>query len=389
MLNPKLIPEPGDRGNFRTGPVPAGPVGVASFTKLSYSEEMSFEKKEYDCLGLFSGGLDSILAALVLMEQGLRVKCLHFVSPFFGKPDKIEHWKRIYGLDISMVEVGSEFADLLTAGPRFGFGKALNPCIDCKILMLRRAVRMTPEYGAKFVFSGEVVGQRPMSQRRDALNIIRREAGVRDILLRPLCAKRLDPIPAEESGLVDRERLLNLSGRGRKGQLALARKFGLKEIPTPAGGCLLAEKESARRYWPLLKHHPEADHFDFVLANLGRQYWRGGRWLAVGRDKGDNQRIEELAREGDLLFKVRGFPGPLCLGRQFSGARWPEEAVRSAAAFAAHFSPKAVRSGGPVVVEAARSGCLEEIPVSFGDKKSLGWIEPSWEELKEEKAAGS
>ena len=172
--------------------------------------------KNYDGIALFSGGLDSILAARLLMEQGRSIKCLHFFSPFFGHPGRVEHWQEVYGLDITAVDASAAFVDMLRRGPAYGFGSAMNPCVDCKILMMRMARECMEEYGAKFLVSGEVLGQRPMSQRRDTLNVIRRDAEVRDILLRPLCAKLLDPTAAEESGLVDRSRLLGLNGRGRK-----------------------------------------------------------------------------------------------------------------------------------------------------------------------------
>ncbi len=186
---------------------------------------------EYHAIALFSGGLDSILAARLIMDQGLRVKCLHFISPFFGKPSRVRHWQKTYGLDIDIVDVGEQYAALLGAGPAHGFGSVINPCVDCKILMMRSARELLPRYGARFLVSGEVLGQRPMSQRRDTLNIIRRDADAGDILLRPLCALHLSPTEPELSGLVDRERLLGFSGRGRKDQLELAGRFGIREIP--------------------------------------------------------------------------------------------------------------------------------------------------------------
>ena len=215
---------------------------------------------------LFSGGLDSILAAKVLEEQGLRVRCLHCHSPFFGEPSAVPRWRRRHALDIDALDVADDFCAMLRERPAHGFGKTLNPCVDCKILLLRRARRYMEEVGACFLATGEVLGQRPMSQRRDVLNVIRREAGVGDILLRPLSARLLEPTPMETSGLVDRERLPAISGRGRHAQLELARHFGLTDIPTPGGGCKLTEKENARRYWPVLAHLPAPDSGDFALA---------------------------------------------------------------------------------------------------------------------------
>ncbi|MDR3045879.1 MAG: tRNA(5-methylaminomethyl-2-thiouridylate) methyltransferase [Desulfovibrio sp.] len=342
------------------------------------------ERKRYDAVALLSGGLDSILAVKVIEEQGLAVKCLHFVSPFFGKPGKVKHWEAIYGLDIAAVDLGESFATLLRERPAHGFGKVLNPCVDCKIIMISRAREMMERYGASFIITGEVLGQRPMSQRRDTLNVIRRDAGVKELLLRPLCARKLDPTPAEESGLVDRSRLHAIFGRGRKEQMALAEKYGLTEIPTPAGGCKLAERENARRYWPVLAHSPLATAAEFKLANIGRQYWAGPHWLSIGRHQADNDALVRFAFPADLHFKVAGFPGPLAIGRQFDGKAWDEEVVRDAAAFVASFSPKAVREGTPVTVRVAGPDGMDEVTVTPARTTPLGWGELNWQGVREE-----
>lgn len=338
----------------------------------------------YDAVALFSGGLDSILAAKLVEEQGRRVKCLHFTSPFFGKPDKVAAWRELYELDIASIDVSEDFVRLLLDWPRYGFGKVLNPCVDCKILLATKARELMAGYGARCIISGEVIGQRPMSQRRDTLNVIRRDAGVRDLLVRPLSALRLEPTEAELSGVLDRERLLGLGGRGRKGQLELAEKYGLKEIPTPAGGCLLTEVESSRRYWPVLRHADTPAAADFELANIGRQYWLGPHWLVIGRNRSDNARLEALARAEDMLFKVKGFPGPLCLARRITSAPWPEEVLRDAAALCASYSNKALQSGGAVEVGFLLDGMQNEVSV-FPNRESGGWAEPAWKNAKEEK----
>ena len=263
-------------------------------------------------VALFSGGLDSILAARLLMEQGLTVRCLHFVTPFFGKPELIPHWEAIYGLSIEAVDVGADFVRLLRRFPEHGYGKVMNPCVDCKILMMRKAREIMTALGARLIASGEVLGQRPMSQRRDTLNIISREAGVSGLLLRPLCARHLPPTDAERSGLVDRLRLGAISGRGRQEQLELAARMNLAEIPTPAGGCRLAEKENARRYWPVLTRLTDPAPADFALANVGRQFWREDAWLSMGRNEADNAALAGLLGlegvDGDELDGHRPFP---------------------------------------------------------------------------------
>ncbi|MFZ5812923.1 MAG: tRNA(5-methylaminomethyl-2-thiouridylate) methyltransferase [Thermodesulfobacteriota bacterium] len=342
--------------------------------------------KRYDALSLFSGGLDSVLAARTLMDQGLSVLCLHLVSPFFGKPGRLPHWRETFGLDIAAVDAGEDMVRLLRQGPPHGLGKFLNPCIDCKILMIERAMALLPEYGARFVATGEVVGQRPMSQRLDALNVIRRDSGARDVLLRPLCAKRLPETPMEQSGLVDRSRLHAMGGRGRREQLELAARMGLPEIPTPAGGCMLTELESARRYFPVFAHKPDPLAADFELANIGRQYWAGNLWLTIGRNQSDNSRLEAAIAAHDLVFKVRDHPGPLALARRLPDAIWDEAAMRDAAAFVASFSPRA-RAAGRETAVSVGGAVQSPVWVVPARQTPLGWKEPSWNEAAQGKAA--
>ncbi|UZP67984.1 tRNA(5-methylaminomethyl-2-thiouridylate) methyltransferase [Desulfovibrio mangrovi] len=354
----------------------------------------------YDAVALLSGGLDSILAVKVIQDQGLRVKCLHFVAPFFGKPHKRKHWEALYGIDIENVDISEEYVRLLTERPVYGFGKVLNPCVDCKILMMRKASELMHHYGAKFIISGEVLGQRPMSQRQDTLNVIRRDAEVKEVLLRPLCAKHLDPTEVELSGLVDRERLLGIKGRGRSEQLALAKHYGFAEIPTPGGGCKLAEKENARRYWPILKFSPKPSVRDFKLSNIGRQYWAEDRWMIVGRNHMDNSALLKVCGDADLVFRLRGFPGPIAVGRQFDGKPWTQDEIADAAALAASFSPKAVQSGKPVMVRVVAAANLRRLAEQGGEHAPVegevvftvepkrvtdkGWSESDWPTVREE-----
>ncbi len=203
--------------------------------------------------------------------------------------------------------------------------------------------------------------------------------------LRPLCALRLEPTAAEEAGVVDRSRLLDISGRGRKSQLALAEAYGVTEVPTPAGGCCLTEPESAARIWSVYRSRPEPTAEDFRLAGIGRQYWAGDRWLSVGRNESDNRRMQALAGPGDILFKTRNYPGPLALGRGGSGS-WDPEAVRDAAAFVASFSPKAARVPGLVEVGLIRDGRQAQVQVLPARSTPLGWAEPDPEDLRRWKA---
>ncbi len=370
-------------------------------------------KNTYDAIALFSGGLDSILAVKVLEEQGIKVKCLHFVTPFFGKPERLSHWRKAYNLDISSVDIGQEFVQILQQRPEHGFGKLLNPCVDCKILLMRAAQQQLEKYGASFVISGEVLGQRPMSQRRDTLNVIRKESGIQEKLLRPLSARLLQPSAAELSGLVDREKLHAISGRGRKKQMELAAHFGITDIPTPAGGCMLAEQENASRYWMVLTRLPQPTPQDFTLAHTGRQYWdqggKGRHWLAIGRNAASNAALQELTQPTDYVFRLRDFAGPLAVGRplrnaiidtqgishcqQKSSDNWEASVVLEAAAFVASYAPKAVQAAQQnqdgrvaVMVRRGKQGQPEEVLfVQPQRQPPLCWQEPLWEDAKRAK----
>lgn len=341
----------------------------------------------WDALALFSGGLDSILAVKVLQEQGLRVLGLHYMSPFFGKPHLVKHWRKTYGIEALPVDVNRQYLDMLVA-PQHGYGKHMNPCVDCKILMLRHARGLLAAFGAKFLVSGEVLGQRPMSQRADALNLIRKNAGVTDVLLRPLSAQKLGPTPMETSGLVDRSRLPGIWGRGRKDQLDLAAHFGITDIPTPAGGCRLAEAEPAARYLPIITHLAEPRAQDFEFSHLGRQYWAGPYWLSIGRSEQANQALEKALTPTDLRFRLKDIPGPLAVGRQFAPAKpsdfanpqaWPEDILADAASFAASYSPRAraeAEAGRPVTVLLLRGESTTELSITPQRTTPLGWAEP-------------
>ncbi|GAU08661.1 tRNA(5-methylaminomethyl-2-thiouridylate) methyltransferase [Desulfoplanes formicivorans] len=344
---------------------------------------MQTRRTQYQALSLFSGGLDSILATKVIQSQNIPVLGIHFVSPFFGDPDAVKRWEKLYGVPIAIHDVGEDFVRMLLAGPTQGFGKVLNPCIDCKILMFTKARELLAHYGASFIISGTVVGQRPMSQRRDAINIVDRDAGVRDLVLSPLSALRLKPTPMEEQGLVDRSKLLGLWGRGRKAQLRMAREMGITEIPTPAGGCRLTDAEAAVRYVPVFRNHPSPAAADFHLANVGRQYWKQGLWLTIGRDQRDNKRLEGLHQDSDYHFRLADFPGPIGIGRPLPKVSWDEDRLREAAALVASFSPKAkqsLRRVDVVIGHGANKQIVSVMP-DRGDKQ--GWAPPQWTEAQE------
>jgi tRNA-uridine 2-sulfurtransferase len=300
-------------------------------------------------LALFSGGLDSILACRVLAEQGIQVKALKFVTPFFGHDllcDPIGFQKNVwetYRIQAELVDLSDQYLELLRQ-PKHGFGKNFNPCIDCKILMLQRAKKLMADYGASFLITGEVLGQRPMSQRQDTLNLIEREAGCRDILLRPLSAKRLRPTLAEQQGLVDREHLYAFSGRGRSQQIALAKEFGITNFPAPAGGCILTDPNLSRRiqrfYSGLYGSDPKIGGDSIRLLLLGRQFCLpGGHCLVLGRDEQENQAITGYSREKDWLLFMPEHPGPTALLR-LMGEGNEEELLAWAAGLVVRFGKK-------------------------------------------------
>lgn len=335
---------------------------------------------------LFSGGLDSILAARMLQEQGVETLCVHFFSPFFGDSGLAGHWKRQYGLDVSIRDIGQKFIEMLASGPAHGFGKNLNPCVDCKILIFTEAKRIMEETGADFLCSGEVVGQRPMSQRRDTLNLIQNRAGIAGLLLRPLSARLLEPTLPERLGWVDREKLGAIGGRGRTGQLELARAFNLNDYPSPAGGCKLTEKENVRRYWQILKNagkrSPLQLQEDFLIMSGGRVLFHPeGQWLVLGRNRADNRRLATLATPRDALFHLLDFPGPLGLARD--GQAWPAERIREAGEILASYAPGAVNGGGLVIIVWKDRNGEKHFDICPRRHEEV-WGVPAWSETHEE-----
>jgi tRNA U34 2-thiouridine synthase MnmA/TrmU len=271
------------------------------------------KNKGVRALGLCSGGLDSILAGLVLRQQGIAVEWVTFETPFFSA-GKAREAARITGIPLRVERITEIYLPMLR-NPAIGYGKNMNPCMDCHTLMFRLAGERMRSEGIDFLFSGEVLGQRPMSQSKTSLRYVEKHSGFEGYILRPLSAKRLPVTIPEASGLVDRERLLDLSGRSRKPQIALAKAFGVTEYPAPAGGCLLTDPNYSRRLKDLFDHQAEVREAELELLKYGRHFrLSDDAKIVVGRTKGENQNMIAHHDPGcDTLMKLKAYPGPTVL----------------------------------------------------------------------------
>jgi tRNA U34 2-thiouridine synthase MnmA/TrmU len=283
-------------------------------------------------IGLLSGGLDSRLAARLMIEQNIEVLGVAFVTPFFGS-EKARQAAEQLKIPLQILDITQPHWAMLRQ-PRYGYGKGLNPCIDCHALMLREAGKLMETIGADFLFTGEVLGQRPFSQTRPSLRAVEKASGCLDVILRPLSARLLPETRPEREGLVDRSRLLDISGRSRKRQMALAENYGLNDYPAPAGGCLLTDPIFSRRLKELLAHSPEPELREIELLKTGRHFrLHPNLKIIVGRNKKENEAIEALAEEQDLTARCLGFPGPLVLAVGSSTAEDWERAAQLAATY--------------------------------------------------------
>jgi len=307
-------------------------------------------------IALFSGGLDSILAFKLIAEQGIQVAGITFETPFFSAAKARATARRI-GLPHAVLDITEEHLKMLRA-PRYGYGKNMNPCIDCHTLMLKIAGRKMEEEGADFVFTGEVLGERPMSQGKQSLQVVAKNAGYPDRILRPLSAKLLPETEPEREGKVDRSRLCDLQGRGRKRQMDMAVHYGVTSYPPPAGGCLLTDPMFSRRLRDLFAHHPDCGIREIELLKVGRHFRLNETTkVVIGRNAMDNDTIERLADHGDTLIRIAQVPGPSAL---IPGGG-SEDTRLLAAALCARYSdaPK----DREVVADCIREGVLSSTPV--------------------------
>ncbi len=272
-------------------------------------------------IGLLSGGLDSRLALKLVKDQGVEVIAVNFVSPFCTCTPKSSGCASCraaadqLGIELVMKSLIEEYFEIIEH-PRFGYGRGINPCIDCRILKLKKAAELMHERGAQFLITGEVIGQRPMSQKLPTLLQIEKESGLKGLILRPLSAKALAPTIAEEKGWVDREKFFEIKGRSRKIQIELAAEKNIVDYPCPAGGCMLTQPEFAIKVRDLIEHNGRLNINDVHLIKLGRNFRLSQEAkLVVGKNDAENQRIESLAQPGDWLLMTDNIPGPLGLVR--------------------------------------------------------------------------
>lgn len=259
-------------------------------------------------LAMMSGGLDSTLAAKLIKDQGIEVIGLCFKSYFFGEKNAKRMAEQI-DIPLVVVDFSKEHFEMVK-NPKHGYGKNINPCVDCHAMMMRYSGKLLDEYKADFIITGEVLNQRPMSQNKTSLDVVKKESGFADKILRPLCAKVIEPTQMELNGLVDREKLLDIKGRSRKIQMELAEKWGINDYPSPAGGCRLTEPNYAKRLFDLLKYNSNPEERELQLLKIGRHFRLSEKAKAISTRTGDEgTEIKELLYDKDLLLFSEDYSG--------------------------------------------------------------------------------
>lgn len=263
-------------------------------------------------LMLMSGGLDSILAAKILLEQNIEVHAITFVTPFFDDK-KGRKAAKMLGIPSITIDFTDQYMEMMKA-PRYGFGAHMNPCIDCHSLMIKETGKIMEREDYDLIATGEVLGERPMSQNRQSLENVAKNSGYADFLLRPLSALLMEPTIPEKKGLVDRNKLFKISGRSRKIQLHLAKEFEIKDFPQPAGGCLLTDAIYSMRLRELLSKNSKTDKYQLKLLALGRHFrLESGQKVIVGRNEKENNELLKGIQDDDTFLITDPLPGPLCL----------------------------------------------------------------------------
>ena len=323
-------------------------------------------------VALYSGGLDSTLAILIMAQWGVEIEALHFNTDLI--PDKYQQnfhnqLKKDadkFGFKYTKLHLGQKFYDMV-ANPVHGYGKNMNPCIDCKILMISEAGKYMRETGADFIITGEVVGQRPMSQMRQTLYMIENRAELEGLIVRPLSGRILEPTIPEEKGLIKREWLLDINGRSRKAQTDLAAQYGLEDYPNPAGGCLLTDPNYASRLKDMLDHDIVLNEAEIFTLRVGRHFRLSANCrLVVGRDEPDNNAIEELILPDDYVIEVKDAGSPIAILR----GQPSENELHLAAAIVAGYS--SAKKQATVIVD-----------IDHGDDNRKVEVKPAGQDIRE------
>ena len=310
-------------------------------------------------LGLLSGGLDSTLAVRLILESGVEVETIHFVTPF-GQCRK-DNWgapevAKSFNVPLKVVKTGTDYLRMVR-NPRFGYGKNVNPCIDCKIFMLKEAKKYAKQIDAKFIFTGEVLGQRPMSQHRQALDLIEKEAGLKGKLVRPLSAKLLPRTEAEEKGYIKSKVLREVSGRSRKPQIEMTKEFRIAKYQCASGGCLLTEADFAKKLRDLFEHKKRTTNEDVEILKIGRHFRFGENKIIVGRNETENSLLLKKKKKTDYFFEVPDCGSPTTI---LQGSK-TKAAIEAAAKLTAFHSDRKI---GAVQVKFGKNHFTKQVLVS-------------------------
>ena len=327
-------------------------------------------------VALLSGGLDSILAVRLILDQGVEVEALNFLSVFCTCTPRSSSCSaaksavRQLGVDLKVTNTTDEFLEIVKR-PKHGYGRNLNPCLDCRIMMFRRAGEHMRKTGASFLVTGEVLGERPMSQRRDAMRIIEKEAGLDGLIVRPLSAALLEPSIPEKEGWIDRSKLLAIAGRSRKPQIALAKSYSINDYPCPAGGCLLTVPSFTERMRDLMRFTPDFCLSDVRLLKVGRHFRLSDSAKAVvARNDVENDQLLELTTDDDVLMETADFTGPLTVVRGEAG----DEDLLFSAAITARYSKTNGRDDVRVVLTSKDGSPRGELRVSPAEDAGLAGV---------------
>jgi len=324
------------------------------------------QNRTYIALALFSGGLDSLLAVKLVEQQGIKVIPVCFESPFFSCKKAIQTGKQ-NNIFVNVIHFEQDYLDMIH-DPKHGYGKNMNPCIDCHAFMYKKLGDMMEKYGANFLLSGEVLGQRPMSQHMNGLNAVAKWSGYKDVIVRPLSQKLLPDTKPIREGWIDKNLLLDLQGRNRTPQMELAKKYGITEYPTPAGGCLLTDPGYSKRFRDLKEHDMFALKF-ITFLDVGRQFrLNDSTKLIIGRNQNDNEYMEKLLEKNanqDIVLKAKDIPGPIGILQSRSEIA-SEEVVQLAAVILVRYLSK-VNDEAVVVIQFPDAEVQEMIAIKRTD----------------------